>query len=155
MAVLQWQSGIVGSEARSVSIVAIHTEVVRAKALVLGLGAAKLALPVNKIFTVFLAARLPCANLLQKAVLAKHVLWFDGPALLVGHILLAVAQTPKVGLLALEALIESASLVGGLLGILFLAVLPNYSLLFGLYKRLFADKALQVEQWAQLSGNRC
>ena len=139
MAVLQGQSGVIGSVARSVTIVAIHAEVVRAKALILGLRAAKLALPVNEIFTVFLAVRLPCANLLQKAVLAKHVFWFAGSTLLVGHVLLAVAKTSKVGLLAIEALVESASLIGGLLGILYVTFLPNQSLLFGLYKRLFAD----------------
>ena len=71
MAVSQRQASIVGSIACPIAVVAILAEPVRAPAVVPGLRAAILALPVNKIFAVFLATGLSCTDLLQKAVLAE------------------------------------------------------------------------------------
>ena len=85
-------------------------EVVRAKAMEKGYGAAEVALPVNVGRAMLLAVLLSCSVQAQLTVLASEVLSFR--VLVLIHLLLAVHHPSKVWFLAVKALIESARVHG-------------------------------------------
>ena len=88
------------------------TEVSRAEAAKESYTTAILALPVDLIGTVLLTNSGPCTDLTQKTALAHKLLFLRALLpLCISHFLLTVDQATKVGLLALEALVEGASVV--------------------------------------------
>ena len=98
-----------------ISIVAGLTKVCCAEAAEEGYTTTKLALPINLLAAMLLAFSRTGTDLAQEAVLAEKILLFRVLLLSISHLLLTVNQTSKVRLLALEALVERASVVRKLL----------------------------------------
>ena len=92
------------------NVVAWCAEVIGAPAAVSCNRAAVHTLPVNELNTVFLALSHANSHLIKHALLAQKILFLSRTLLSCVHLLLAVNQTTEVGLLALEALVERATM---------------------------------------------
>lgn len=91
-------------------IMAIDAHVVRPEAVESGLRAAVHTLPVDLLIAVFRALCLPGADLFQQTFLTQKVFRLALDPVRIGCVLDAVDQAAEVGLLALEALVEGASM---------------------------------------------
>ena len=91
------------------NVVAWSAEVIGAPAAERGNRATVHALPVNEFNAVFLALSHANSHLTEHAFLAQKILFLSRALLSRVHLLLAVDQTAEIGLLALKALVERAS----------------------------------------------
>ena len=144
-----------------VVIVAVIAHEMSTEAVEQSRAAAEHAFPVDLCFAVDLADSLAGADLLQDAVLAEKILGLRLVPLSVVHLLLAVDEATKVGLLAIVALVEGAAMVGKFLRLLVVyvvnvaqtCILEN-SLILSIDHCLRLNLLLETEEGSELGLNR-
>jgi len=142
-------------------VMAGPTEVIGTPTAVRCDGAAVHALPISEINTVLLTFSHSDTHLLKQALLAQKIL-FGSLALLISlHLLLAVDKSTEVGLLAVVALIERATMHGKLLRFVVVMILlicqslvTEDSLSFSIFQSCILDSPLHMKKWAYLSCDR-
>ena len=144
-----------------VVIVAVIAHEVSTEAVEQSRAAAEHALPVDLCFAVDFTDCLAGADLLQDAILAKKILGLRLVPLSVVHLTLAVDEATEVGLLAVVALVEGATMVGKLLRLLVVyvvnvaqtCILEN-SLLLSMDQCLRLNLLLETKERSELGFDR-
>ena len=144
-----------------VVVVTVIAHIVSAEAAKHCHTAAVHALPVDLCFAVFVTNLLARTNFLQDALLAAEILHFGLLLLSIVHLLFAVYEATKVRLLAVEALVEGAPMVGVLLGLAVVNVvfvgkslIGKDTLVLSVDQGLLLNDFLETNQWSKLLRDR-